>query len=138
MFAVLTHIAGAQVYPADFAQALVANGINNPTVMAFAPDGRIFVARQNGVLRVIKDNALLPTPFVSLTVNSTGERGLIGIVLDPDFENNNFIYLYYTVPGSPAHNRISRFTANGDVAQAGSELVVLELDPLSGATNHNG
>jgi glucose/arabinose dehydrogenase len=128
----------AQIYPADFAQVLVTNGIANPTAMAFAPDGRIFVAQQAGRLRVIKNNTLLPTSFVQLTVNATGERGLIGIALDPDFALNNYIYLYYTVPGTPAHNRISRFTANGDIAQAGSEVIILELDPLSNATNHNG
>lgn len=128
----------AQVYPTDFASVLVANGLSNPTAMAHAPDGRIFVAEQGGKLRVIKNNALLPTAFLQLTVNSSGERGLIGIALDPDFSANNYIYLYYTVPGNPAHNRISRFTANGDVEQAGSEFIVLELDPLSTATNHNG
>ena len=106
--------------------------------MAFAPDGRIFVAQQAGSLRVIKGDVLQPTPFLTLTVNSTGERGLIGIALDPIFSSNNFIYLYYTVPGSPAHNRISRFTANGDVVVPGSEVILLELDPLSSATNHNG
>ncbi len=132
------NFSGAQTYPADFGQVLVSNGINNPTVMAFAPDGRIFVAQQAGALRVIKNNSLLPTPFISLTVSSSGERGLLGIALDPDFQTNNFIYLYYTVPGSPPHNRISRFTANGDVVVAGSESIVLELDPLSAATNHNG
>jgi glucose/arabinose dehydrogenase len=130
--------ARAQTYPPDFGQVLVSNGINNPTVMAFAPDGRIFVAQQAGALRVIKNNSLLPTPFISLTVSASGERGLLGIALDPDFPSNNYIYLYYTVPGSPAHNRISRFTANGDVVLAGSESIVLELDPLSSATNHNG
>ena len=88
------------IFPADFAQVLVTNGIANPTVMAFAPDGRIFVAEQGGTLRVIKNNVLLPTPFVQLSVNASGERGLIGIALDPDFPNNNYIYLYYTVPGS--------------------------------------
>ena len=128
----------AQVFPPDFGRVLVANGINNPTVMAFASDGRIFVAQQGGSLRVVKNNTLLATPFITLTVSATGERGLIGIALDPDFSTNNYLYLYYTVPGSPAHNRISRFTANGDVVQAGSELILLELDALSGATNHNG
>lgn len=128
----------AQTFPTDFAQVLVAGGITNPTTMAFAPDGRIFVAQQGGSLRVIKNDALLATPFVSLTVSSAGERGLLGIALDPDFQTNNYIYLYYTVPSAPAHNRISRFTADGDVALAGSESIVLELDPLSSATNHNG
>jgi glucose/arabinose dehydrogenase len=128
----------AQTYPSGFAQVLVKNGITSPTAIAFTPDGRIFVAEQTGKLRVIKDNTLFPTPFVQLTVNASGERGLIGIAIDPDFSTNNFIYLYYTVPGSPLHNRVSRFTANGDVALPGSEVIILELDPLSSATNHNG
>ena len=51
---------------------------------------------------------------------------------------NQYVYVYYTVPGSPAHNRLSRFTGNGDVAVAGSELILLELNNLSSATNHNG
>lgn len=128
----------AQVYPAGFAQMLVSNGLANPTAMTFAPDGRIFVAEQAGRLRVIKNNTLLPAPFIQLNVSASGERGLIGIALDPDFSANNHIYLYYTVPGSPAHNRVSRFTANGDVVLPGSEVIILELDPLSNATNHNG
>jgi glucose/arabinose dehydrogenase len=128
----------AQVFPADFARVLVTNGIVYPSAMAFAPDGRIFVAEQGGKLRVIKNNVLLPTAFVELSVSFSGERGLIGIALDPDFSTNNYLYLYYTVPTAPIHNRISRFTANGDLVLAGSESIVLELDPLSGATNHNG
>ncbi len=129
--------ASGQILPAGFSQILVANGISNPTVMAFAPDGRIFVAQQTGELRIIKNGALLAQPFISISVNSSGERGLLGIAFDPAFASNNFIYLYYTLP-SAANNRISRFTANGDVAVAGSEVVVLNLDPLSSATNHNG
>ncbi|AYB35114.1 carbohydrate-binding protein [Chryseolinea soli] len=127
----------AQVFPTGFSRVQVASGISNPTVMAFAPDGRIFVAQQNGALRVIKNGALLTTPFIQLNVNSSGERGLIGIVLDPNFATNQFIYLYYTLPDG-SRNRISRFTGNGDVAVPGSEVVLLNLDPLSSATNHNG
>ena len=42
---------------------------------------------------------LLATPFVSLTVDSTGERGLLGVTFDPNFASNQFVYVYYTVPG---------------------------------------
>ena len=127
----------AQTYPAGFQQVLVANGISNPTVMAFAPDGRLFVAQQTGALRIIQNGVLLATPAITLSVNSSGERGLLGIAFDPNFTSNNFIYLYYTL-SSAANNRISRFTMSGNTIVAGSELVVLNLDPLSSATNHNG
>ena len=107
--------------------------------MELAPDGRIFVCEQGGRLRVIKNGALLATPFLTLNVDSSGERGLLGIAFDPAFgAGNSFVYVYYTVPSTPRHNRVSRFTGNGDVAVAGSETVILELDNLSGATNHNG
>lgn len=106
--------------------------------MGLAPDGRIFVCQQGGALRVIKNGTLLTTPFITLSVDSSGERGLLGVTFDPDFLNNHYIYVYHTVAGSPAHNRVSRFTANGDVVAVGSQVVLLDLDNLSGATNHNG
>ena len=91
-----------------------------PTAMAFSPDGRLFVCLQTGQLRVIKNGALLATPFLSLSVDSSGERGLLGIAFDPNFFTNHYVYVYYTVPTSPAHNRVSRFTAAGDVAAPGT------------------
>jgi glucose/arabinose dehydrogenase len=106
--------------------------------MAMAPDGRIFICQQGGALRVVKNGSLLPTPFLNVTVNSSGERGLLGIAFDPNFTTNQFIYIYYTATTPAIHNRVSRFTANGDVVVAGSELVILELNNLTSATNHNG
>ncbi len=110
----------------------------SPTAMAFAPDGRLFVCQQSGQLRVIKNGSLLSKPFVSLSVDSSGERGLLGIAFDPNFATNHYLYIYYTVATSPIHNRVSRFTAAGDTAVPGSEAVILDLDNLSSATNHNG
>lgn len=127
----------AQVLPSGFSLISVAGSINNPSVMKFAPDGRIFVCQQSGELRVIKNGTLLTQPFVTLNVDANGERGLVGIAFDPNFINNQYIYLYYTL-ASGANNRISRFTAIGDVALAGSEVVILNLDPLSSAQIHNG
>jgi glucose/arabinose dehydrogenase len=137
VFSVTTTLVGQTLLP-GFSREQVGGTIGSPTVMAFAPDGRIFVAQQAGALRVIKNGTLLTTSFVSLTVNSFGERGLIGVALDPDFVTNNYIYLYYTTNTAPLHNRIVRYTANGDIALAGSELIILDLDNLSSATNHNG
>jgi glucose/arabinose dehydrogenase len=127
--------------PANFYDSLVNPNANmtNPTAMAIAPDGRIFVCQQGGALRVIKNGALLTTPFMTLTVTSNSERGLLGIAFDPNFSTNRFLYVYYTTTGT-IHNRLSRFTAdaaNPDVVQAGSEVILLDLPNLS-AGNHNG
>jgi glucose/arabinose dehydrogenase len=106
--------------------------------MAFTPDGRLFVTQQGGQVRVIKNGMLLPTPFTTVTTSSVGERGLLGVAIDPDFAANHFVYVYYTALSPAIHNRVSRFTANGDVAVPGSETILFELNNLSNATNHNG
>jgi hypothetical protein len=124
--------------PSNFSEQLIASGLASPTAMQFAPDGRLFICEQAGRLRVIKEGVLLTTPFLTLTVASAGERGLLGVAFDPGFTTNHFVYVYYTAVTPTVHNRISRFTASGDVAAAASELVIFELDTLSSATNHNG
>ena len=129
---------GAATLPANFTESQIANGLTNPTAMTFAPDGRLFVCQQGGQLRVIKNGTLLATPFVTLAVDSNGERGLLGVAFDPNFATNQFVYVYYTSPTPATHNRVSRFTANGDIALAGSEVPIFDLNNLSGATNHNG
>lgn len=131
----------AATLPAGFTETRIASGLASPTAMAFAPDGRLFVAEQSGRLRIIKNGTLLQQPFLSLSVNSSGERGLLGIAFDPQFATNAYVYLYYTTSASPIHNRVSRFTAsssNPDIAAAGSEVQLLNLPNLSSATNHNG
>ncbi|MFN8419140.1 MAG: PQQ-dependent sugar dehydrogenase [Anaerolineae bacterium] len=70
-------------------------------------------------------------------MNSDGERGVLGITFDPNFSSNHYVYIYYTATTPTIHNRLSRFTANGDVVLAGSEVPLLDLDTL-GAGNHNG
>lgn len=129
------------VLPAGFIETSISgNGLSNTTAMALHPDGRLFVCQQTGELRVIKNGVVLPTSFVTLPVNSSGERGLLGVAFDPNYATNRFVYVYYTATTPAIHNRVSRFTANSsneDVAIAGSEMVILDLENL-GATNHNG
>ena len=130
---------GGVAQPAGFTrnEAWV-TGLANATAFAQAPDGRLFVAEQGGTLRVVKNGALLATPFVSIAVDASGERGLIGVALSPTFATDGFVYVYATRTAGGTHNRISRFTAAGDVAAGGSETTLVDLPTLSGATNHNG
>jgi len=129
----------AATLPPGFTETSI-SGLSNPTAFAIHPDGRIFVTQQTGAVRVIKNGVLLPTPFTTVTTDSFFERGLLGIAFDPDYATNKFIYVYYTATSPTTHNRVSRFTANSaneDVAVAGSELAILDLETLS-AGNHNG
>lgn len=131
----------AQSFPPNFAGVQVATGLD-PVGMDVAPDGRVFLAEKSGKVRIVKNGALLTTPFVVIpNVDNFNERGLLKVVVDPNFSTNNFLYVYYTYKASGStvsNNRVSRFTANGDVAIAGSELVLIDIDPLGSVGYHNG
>ncbi|MDZ4747194.1 MAG: PQQ-dependent sugar dehydrogenase [Saprospiraceae bacterium] len=122
--------------PPGFAEVLVAQELD-PTTMALAPDGRIFITEKIGRIRIVENDQLLPDPFLVLEVDNYNERGLSGIAFDPEFELNGYIYVYYTVKGEN-HNRVSRFTANGNYAVPGSETILLNIDPLSGTIHNAG
>jgi len=90
LFLFLTPVINAATLPPGFIETSV-NGLANPTAMEIAPDGRIFVCEQGGALRVIKNGVLLSTLFLTLSVDSNGERGLLGIAFDPNFATNHFL-----------------------------------------------
>src|SRR3954465_4110559 len=82
--------------PAGFTETLVASGLTAPTAMTFAPDGRLFVTQQTGEIKLIKNGALLPTNFATVSVNSELERGLLGVTVGPTFGQvggDNFVYV---------------------------------------------
>jgi uncharacterized repeat protein (TIGR03806 family) len=114
--------------PEGFADKIVATGITGATAMAIAPDGRVFVCEQTGTLRVVKDDKLLKAPFVSVPVDSSWERGLIGVALHPDFPRTPFVYVCYVAAKPYPHHHVSRFTAEGDVADPDSEVILLKGD----------
>jgi glucose/arabinose dehydrogenase len=120
--------ARAAKLPEGFIETAIATGINGATAMDFAPDGRLFLCEQTGALRVLKNDVLLPLPFVPVKVDGSWERGLLGVAFDPDFNKNHYVYVNYVCPDPYPHHRISRFTANGDRAVPGSEVVLFEGD----------
>src|SRR5437660_4283264 len=139
LFLSICSVARAATLPEGFTETEIANSLASPTAMAIAPDGRLFVCEQTGELRVVKDGVLLSTPFLSLSlrVDSGGERGLLGVAFDPDFSSTHFVYVYYTALSPALHNRISRFTADGDLAVPNSEVTILDLNNLGPALVHN-
>jgi glucose/arabinose dehydrogenase len=116
-------------------------GLDWPIALAFSSDGRIFFGeRFTGNIRIIEDGVLLATPLYTLpNTASSGERGLLGLALDPGFPAAPYVYAYQTYDDAfngTVYNRIVRIVASGNVGL--SHSVILRMPPLSGATNHNG
>ncbi len=119
----------------------VQTGLAWPIALGFASDGRVFYAERNtGAIRIIENGAVLPTAFFTLSnTNIAGERGLLGLALDPGFPATPWVYAYQTyndVANGTTYNRIVRIQASGNTGVSSS--VILQMPPLSGAVNHNG
>lgn len=119
--------------PDGFTEEVLAEKLNAATTMAVAPDGRIFIADQTGPLLVWKDGHLLPTPAIDLSdrLDTFWERGLIGVVLHPDFPHTPHLFVMYVAKAPFPHHVISRFTIIGDRADVASERILLEGDDQS-------
>jgi glucose/arabinose dehydrogenase len=145
----------AAAVPTGFADALVAS-VGSPTALVFTPDGRLLITTQPGRLRVYQAGSLLSTPAVDFTTQwpggsricSGGERGLLGVAVDPAFSTNNYIYLFYTYrrptaspcatnnPANEPVNRVSRFTMSGNTVLTTTETVLVDNMPSPNG-NHN-
>jgi len=113
----------------------VLSGLNFPVGLAQAPDGRVFFnERLTGKIRIINPQwQLVPTEFCQISVATSGEQGLLGLTLDPNFAQNRFVYVYYTEAGA-ARNRVVRYTDSS--GQCANPTPILDTLPVSG--NHNG
>src|SRR5215210_4138886 len=90
---------GAATLPAGFQETVVFSGLVSPTVVRFAPDGRVFVAEKRGVIKVFDSlTDTTPDTFADLNVNvyNFWDRGLLGLALAPTFPADPYVYVLYT------------------------------------------
>lgn len=112
-----------------------ASGFDFLTNLAYAPDGSLFVTEKDlGHVLIVRDGRALATPFAEFDVAPQAEQGLLGIALHPDFENEPWVYVYYT-DANTNRNRIVRVRAEGD---AGGEVEPIVDDLPAAAGYHNG
>ena len=142
--------AGASTLPTGFRDSVVLSGLTNPTVLQFAPDGRIFVGQKNGVIKAFQsltDTNPVTVADLSGEIDDYWDRGLLGLALDPNFPANPYLYVLYaydapiggtapawsdgcpTPPGPTTDGclisaRVSRLQISGNV-MTGSEQVLI-------------
>ena len=149
----------ATTLPSGFQEKIVFDGLTNPTAVEFSKDGRVFVAEKSGQIKVFDDlSDTTPNTFADLRTNvhNFWDRGLLDMVLDPNFPTNPYVYVLYTYdaasggtaprwgtvgadsdpcptpPGATADGcevggRLSRLQADGDTNNMiGTEQVLIE------------
>ena len=112
---------------------VIADELESPSALAFAPDGRVFIAERRGSVRTLNGDSLSASSVAIDDVRMTGvgDGGLIGLTLDPEFERTHLAYALYTVDGRDGglRFRLARFREVNGVL---GERAVL-LDDLAAA-----
>jgi glucose/arabinose dehydrogenase len=131
--------------PQGFTVSTVFGGLAQPTALAFAPDGRVFVAEKGGIIKLF-DNVTDTTPDVfadlKANVHDDGERGLLGLAINPNFPADPYVHVLYaydaqiggaapawndtcgpTGESCPASARLSRLRAEGNKTVAEEVLI---------------
>ena len=128
--------------PVGFSRVAIGSGLNGPTARVF--DGnRMFVTEKSGAIRIVRPNgSLRVAPWATLHVSTESERGLLGIALDPNFNSNGYVYVYYTTgPGAKNYsgtpeNRVSRLKLKKDKSGVRERILLDHIPSTNG--NHNG
>ena len=136
-----------------FTRETLVSGLDSPIAFTYADDGRIFVTEKAGRVKIIENGQVVST-FIDINeeVNSYWDRGLMGVALDPDFANNGWVYLSFSVDlepetpdrpdfGSAAGGRLVKVQAsatNPNVADLSTRVTILDGHKMTHATHAVG
>lgn len=123
-----TDVKTAAVPPANrFTYRVLSQGMDEPMQMAILPNNNVLFVERKGAVKLYNDSSKQTKTIAHLHVFSGIEDGLLGVALDPGYERNNWVYLYYAVPGQKSINRLSRMELRGEELITTTEKALLEI-----------
>lgn len=119
----------ASVAPEEsrFVSEILDQNLNEPMEMEILPNGDVLFIERNGKIKLNKEGLDSSIVVHHLNVHTKYEDGLLGLAIDPDYEKNSWIYLYYSPVGEKAVQHVSRFFYRDGMLNPKSEIVVLEI-----------
>jgi cytochrome c len=122
-----TALAGNDPDPTRFETTTLVSALDRPMELTVTPDGRVLWIELGGKLRIYDPSSGQVLEAGELEVFAEQENGLIGLALDPDFANNQELYLLYSPPDFSGQ-RLSRFRLDGNTLDRSSEQVLLTFE----------
>lgn len=117
----------------------VVDSLTHPWGMAFLPDNRLLVTERAGQLRILDTDSTLSEPVEGVPdVFSTGQGGLLDVALDPDFENNQWVYLSFSEPGEDSTASTALGRGKWEEDQIKDFTVIFRQEPKVNGPNHFG
>ncbi len=147
----LEHVAGGILWAAGRAQGdagttldanfdvvVLDDFVTDPMELAITPDLRVLFVERQGVVKIWKPDTQSTVVAGFLDVFDDLEDGLLGVTIDPSFEETGWFWVYYAPAGDEPKNRLSRLTLDGDTFAPESEVVVLEVATQRDECCHSG
>jgi aldose sugar dehydrogenase len=138
-FAGQTRIAGVKT-TTPYEGKVISSGLKNPWGIAFLPDGRLLITQKEGTMRIATTAGQLSEPITGLPpVNSSGQGGLLGITLDPDFAANRMVYWVFSedVQGGNL-TAVAKGTLSADEKRIENARVIYRATPAYAGSLHYG
>ena len=110
-----------------FVKINLVSELDEPMELCILPNGNILFIERKGTLKQFLRVENKTVEIGKLNVFHGLEDGLLGLAIDPDFEKNSFIYLFYSPAGQKPIQRVSRFTLTDTVFDIASERILLEI-----------
>ena len=129
--------AGATI-DAYYEKVVLDDWVSDPMELSVAPDGRVIFVERGGVVKIWKPDTRSTVTAGFLDVFAGLEDGLLGVTLDPRFEENGWLYLFYSPAGDEPVNVLSRFTLVGDELDVASEVRMLDVVTQRDECCHSG
>ena len=123
---------------AFFEKTVLDTNTDNPMYLDIAGDGTVYYVERAGAVKAYDPQSESTSTIGQLEVTTEFEDGLLGIVLDPAFENNQQLYLFYSPNVLPAKQHVSRFTLSNGMLDLSSEAVLLEIPVQRNQCCHSG
>lgn len=132
----------APAAPPEIALQAIVTGLSDPLYLTHAGDrsGRLFVVEQAGVIRIIRDGRVQPTPFLDIRdrVTSGGEMGLLSVAFHPRFATNGRFFVNYTTEPGGLRTVISEFHVPPDGGERAERQERILMEIPQPFRNHNG
>ena len=133
----VSHERPRQTYRETFRLETVVDGLNIPWSIAFLPDDRIIVTEREGSLRIVADGELSEPVQDTPAVRARQDGGLLALALDPDYEDNAWVYLSYAEPGDTPNTSMTRIVRGRIVDHTWADEEVLWQAPAAHYTESN-
>lgn len=134
---VAVHAKAAEPEATALHRTPLATGFSEPIALDVSTDGRAWMAERRGVIKTWDPVSGVVRESGRLHVFTGPEDGILGMVLDPGFSTNHWLYLYHSTPGI-LENRLSRFTVVGDALDPASQKILLSVPTRIPKPNHSG